>query len=854
MSFVFDAPLVLLLLIVIVIGFWVIVRYGRGLARADRLALCARGGALVLLCVALAGPRWAHGASERFVYFLIDRSASVGLSSSELLHIAQSLAQPRENTSYGVISFGAQPLIEATFAPTLQLPEFQTEPDRTATDIASAVRLALETFPRTGRREIVLVTDGQSDGDLPEVLGRARREGVPIHVWPLSGDFPEVWLYDLQIPTEATLGVPFSLRVHIGATDEGTGTLVLYRNGALIQNIPVEYKAGIQELRVTDKLDTPGEYAYRVYLKAEPDRLNENNQLYGVTAIPGGPQVLLVESAQGESVVARLIRSAGFPLEQKTVAEFSALPLSRYKAIILNNIPLGGLTQEHRRALKNFVSDLGGGLFVIQGREAVAGLENQTAEELADLEELLPISYLAPEPYQIPGLALVFVMDRSGSMGDPAGSGVSKIEILKRAALRSIEVLDPDDWVGLIAFDTEFDWIVPLKPLGDKQEFNSSIQRLNANGGTDLYFALKSALETLEKTPARVKHILVFTDGHNNNKREREYHELYERFQKSTVRVSTLGIDRAPNEEFLLGLANAGRGRYQRVQEFTDLPVFSLREVRRIARLRWIEGHYPVQTTDVALAPPPVRGYVLTHERLGAQTVLLTAPEENPLLAFKRYGLGQVGVLNTDLAGEGAPDWLVWEGLGKLVADSLARIYRQTPQEVALSLRVELGDETVEMVADMRQGERWVSGLVLRATLAGPTNREVFFSQEAPGRYRARLEQLPEGLYMLRLEAQRDGKTVTDATKLLALPYAQEYRRIGLNSETASEIVRVTGGQFLERPVLPQPSGKIRQDAYRALWPWALLLALGLFITDLALRKLWALTPALRAPLSRREL
>ncbi len=837
MSLVFDAPLALILLIVIVLGVLVILKYGRGWARADRLALYARAGALALLCVALAGPRFSLGASERFVYFLVDRSASVGLDSFELLDIVRSLAKPLENTSYGVISFGAQPLIETMFSPTLQLWEFQTEPDPQATDIASAVHLALETFPRTGRREIVLMTDGQTDGGLTEILARARREGVAIHVWPLGGDFPEVWLYDLHIPVEATPGVPFSIRVQIGATARGTGTLLLYRNGELIQNISIQYKPGMEELRLTDRLETPGEYAYRVYLKAEPDRLRENNELYGVTALPGGPQVLVVSASKEESVVTRLIRGAGFPVEQKTFAEFSALPLSQYKAIILNNISLAALTPEHRRALKSFVSDLGGGLLLIQGREAVAGLESQTAEELADLEELLPISYLAPEPYQIPGLALVFVMDRSGSMGDPVGGGVPKIEILKRSALRSIEVLDPEDWVGLIAFDTEFEWIVPLKPLGDKQEFHSNIQRLTANGGTDLYFALQAALETLEKTPARVKHILVFTDGHNNNKREREYRELYGRLAKSTVRVSTLGIDRAPNESFLMELANAGHGRYQRVQEFTDLPVFSLREVRRIARLRWIEGQYPVQTQDASLVPPPVRGYVLTHERLGAQTVLLT--EENPLLAFKRYGLGQVGVLNTDLQGDGAPDWLRWEGLGKLLTDSLTQIYRQTPQEVDLSLRVELGDEAVEMIADMRQEERWVSGLVLRATLAGPTHREILFLQEAPGRYRAWLERPPQGLYMVRLEAQRDGVTVADVSRLIAIPYAKEYRRIGLNSEVVSEIVHATGGQFLERPVLPQPSGKIRQDAYQALWPWALLLAVGLFMADLALRKLW---------------
>lgn len=837
MSLIFEAPAVLLLLIAIAAG--LLGMRTRDLARAERLAVYARAGALMMLCVALAGPRFSQGASQRFIYILVDRSASVGLDSSELIKIVQAIAQPSEHTLYGVISFAKEPMIEAGFAPVLSLQEFQTDPEKTATDITSALSLALETFPRAGRREILLITDGQTEESLAAVLARARREGVPIHVWPLGGNLAEAWLSDFQVPPEATLQMPFALRVRLGATTQGTGTLLLYRNGELIQNLPVTYDIGLHELRLTDKLDAPGTYSYRAYLKAEPDQLKENNELYGVTTVPGGPQVLLVEPTEGESPVARLLRSAGLAFEQKTLKEFSALPITDYKAIVLNNIALSRLTKERRRALKHFVGNLGGGLFVIQGQAAVAGLEDQTPEELADLEELLPVSYLAPEPYQIPGLALVFVMDRSGSMGDPAGAGLSKIDVLKRSALRSLEVLDPDDWVGLIAFDADFEWIVPLKPLGNRQEFLSNIQRLSANGGTDLYFALKSAFETLEKTPARVKHILVFTDGHNNNRREREYRELYGRLAKSSVRVSTLGIDRAPNEEFLAELAAAGHGRYQRVQEFMDLPAFSLREVRRIARLRWIEGQSLVHTSERALAPPPVQGYVLTHARPAAQLLLTAAPDENPLLAFHHYGLGRVGVLNTDLEGQGAPDWLVWEGLNKLLAESLARVYRSIPREGELTLQAIRSDETLEIVADMRQGERWASGIELRATIAGPTDKEIPLTQEAPGRYRAQLERLPSGLYMVRLAAHRQGELLSETTATIPVPYTEEYRRIGLNSELVALVTRATGGEVLERPQMPPPSGKIAQESFVELWPWALVLALALFIIDLAVRKLW---------------
>lgn len=839
----YDAPWVLLGIPLILLGVWGTRKRWRHLPRGDQAALLMRVGVLALLCLALAGPRLASGASERFIYLLVDRSASVGAEPSTLLRILRDLAQPAEQVSYGLISFGAEPMIETNCAPTLSLPDFQAEIDVTATDIARAIRLALETMPRTGRREIILVTDGQeTSGEISSVLARARREGVPLHVWPLGGDLLEVWLHEFQVPPEVPADVPFSLRLYVGATTHGTGTLLLYRNDELIQTLDVEYTPGIHEVRLTDRLEAPGVFPYRAYLKAENDRLLENNELSGVTVVPGSPQVLIVERSEGESLVAQLVRSSGFSAEQRKFSELASIPLAEYRVIILNNIPMGRLTQEHRRALKNFVGDLGGGLWVIQGREAVADLEERTGSELAELEELLPVSYLAPEPYQIPGVALVFVMDRSGSMGDPVG-GVPKIEILKRAALRSLDVLDPEDWVGLIAFDTDFEWIVPLKPLGDRREFQSSIQRLSANGGTDLYFALKDAFETLERTPARIKHILVFTDGHNNNRREREYRELYERFQKSAVRVSALGIDRAPNEEFLLELTAAGRGRYQRVHHFTDLPVFSLREVRRIARLRWIEGQSLVRALIPEFHSPPVRGYVLTHERPGAQTALVAVPDENPLFAFRRYGLGHVAVLNTDLEGNGAPEWLSWPGLSQLFAESLARLYRPIPRQGELTVQTVLGDETLEIIAELRQDNRWISDAELTAQLTGPIRREnLELEPVAPGRYRAQLERVPSGQYTLRLEAKRSGQILSETTRIVAVPYAKEYRSIGLNSELVNEITRITGGEILERAVLPSPSGKVAQETYRALWPWVLLIALGLFLVDLAVRKLgWLL-------------
>lgn len=843
MSIIFDAPLALVCWAGLALGAWWKRRELRALARPEFWATILRLAALIILVFALAGPRLAGSAADRYVYFLVDRSASVQTDLAELREVLKGLAPPTPHTHYALITFGAEPFIESGFAPTLAMSDFQTEPPPEATNIESAVQLALETLPRQGRREIVLFSDGQpTAGDLDRALVLARRAGVPMHVWPLGlpRGQTEVWLDNFALPDEATPGVPFALRLRLGATAPSAVTLLLYRNSELHQTFSLSLAPGVQELRLTDKIAAPGVYHYRVYLKAEADRLAENNQLEGATRVSGDAPVLLVERERA-SPLAPLLQNVGLLSDRKTLDEFLANPLalSHYKTVVLNNIPLEKLPSPKREMLKRYVRDLGGGLLLIQGRAAVEGLSAQTAEELAQLEEILPVSYLVPEPYQIPGIALVFLLDRSGSMADPVRGGIPKLEILKRSVLRSLEILDQDDWIGIIAFATDFQWLSPLQPLGDKQSFRENIRRLSASGGTDSYFALKEAFETLEKTSARIKHILVFSDGHNNNKREREYRELYERLGQSSVRISTLGIDQSPDEEFLKSLAGAGRGRYQRVQEFTDLPVFSLREVRRIARLRWIEGRSPVAAHAFAVEElPALQGYVLTHEKPAARVALATALEGDPILSFWSYGLGRVGVLNTDLEGDGSAAWLAWPELSRLLSESLAQVYRAPLQEESLALRVRPSERYLELIADIQDEQKqWVSGLHIRATISGSVFQEISLAQIAPGRYRAQLAALPAGVYGLNVTAQRGAEKIAERAQMFVVPYAEEYRRLGTNTEILDKIARLTGGQFLERPVLPSVTAG-HQEAYGELWPWALLLALGLFIADLTVRKL----------------
>src|SRR5258708_19705206 len=63
-----------------------------------------------------------------------------------------------------------------------------------------------------------------------------------------------------------------------------------------------------------------------------------------------------------------------------------------------------------------------------------------------------------------PSLAIVFVIDHSGSMADTSG-GAQKLELAKEAAARPVQLLFPTDRVGVGAFDDPAPWVVPMTDL-----------------------------------------------------------------------------------------------------------------------------------------------------------------------------------------------------------------------------------------------------------------------------------------------------------------------------------------------------------------------------------------------------
>jgi Mg-chelatase subunit ChlD len=480
---------------------------------------------------------------------------------------------------------------------------------------------------------------------------------------------------------------------------------------------------------------------------------------------------------------------------------------------------------------------------VIQGRRAV--------EEFYDreFERILPVTYEGPEELQRPALALVLLLDRSGSMGEAAGA-YRKIDLLKRAAMEAVERLEGRNLIGIIAFDARYEWLVPITQAGGhKEEILRAIDDLYPNGGTDVYNALEDAIEQLQGVQARVKHILVFSDGKVARDR-RNFERLFREIEDTTVSASSIAIGPQADFEILSRLADVGRGKLYPVRDARDLPEITLEEIVRVERARWIKGPVPVEPGPEAFElqsvnaknVPPVSGYVLTFEKPSARTPLVVRPsdeEVNPLVSFWRYGLGKVLVLNTSLQDEEMRDWLRWPGLGDLTAELLGKVYSESAlRPEGLDVQVRYQEGVLTITVDAQQDGRWLDGLALEGRLSPPEGRarELTFEQIAPGRYRAIVTDLKEGVYLVSVGEESLGWVKTS----LSVPYPREYRRIGVNFEQLMRVAQATGGEYLEG-IDPQGLQALlegRAWTYRDLWQPLGLAALALFLLDLVVRKL----------------
>ncbi|MEP6638434.1 MAG: VWA domain-containing protein, partial [Chloroflexota bacterium] len=501
----FDAPLALLLLIpalLLTVGLHLGARRRMGSGRR-RVALIVRSLLLGALVFALAGFQLVLPVDRLATVFVVDLSDSVGNAGREdaLAFLRETLKERPQDDVAGIVAFGKAALVERLPAALSDIDRLASTPVRSATDIGGALRLATALFPDDAQKRIVLLSDGNDttgDGQAEAALAASR--GVRIETRRIGlGDVDEVLIERITTPSTARLGESVPVLVEIRSSAAQTATVRLFADGALAATQPVELAAGLTRITFDVKPTEAGFHTFRTVVEAARDTFSQNDRADSNTIVKGEPRTLVL--AGDDKVATELVAALRNQRQQVDTIVPEALPtdfasLASYDSVVLVDVSRLRLSDRQLTALQVYVRDLGKGLVMIGGPKSYgAGGYQKTP-----LEESLPVDMGVRDRQKQPDIALVVVIDQSGSMaachcntfngGMGGGSGiggVQKVDIGKEAILRAAAALTERDQLGVVGFNEAAHWVVRTQPLGGISDLQGQIAGIRADGQTNIY-------------------------------------------------------------------------------------------------------------------------------------------------------------------------------------------------------------------------------------------------------------------------------------------------------------------------------------------------------------------------------
>jgi Mg-chelatase subunit ChlD len=805
------------------------------------LSTLVRTGVIACIALALAQPVIERSAAQVSTIYLVDVSQSISPAAIQnAIAWIQKSQEAAGSASSRFIAFASNSIVfdslEDLKKVRVSAEKTPGTVDQSKTRLAAALDHAVRSFPPEHLKRLVVLSDGNANsGDLEAAMQHLRLEKVRVYAKPIASRATrDAWIENVIAPTDIRAEELVPVEVHVYSQFETPAEIEVRSGSELFGKRSVNLKEGMN--RVAFEGTVKGQTASTVFeatARLAGDSLPANNYFRQSATVLGKPRVLYVE---GYAASARYLNEAltaeGFQVD---VAGAEMLPdtaraLDVYDAVILSDIEKRLLSDKQMQAVAEYVRDFGGG-FVLIGGENTYGKEGYTDSLI---EEVLPVTFETEKERE--SLSLVIVLDRSGSM---AGT---KMELAKEATKAPLVDLREEDRFGVIVFDYNYKWEVPLQEVTgkNKADMRDTISRIVATGNTNIFPALREAYEQLKESEGETKHIILLSDGQTPAD---DFRGLATEMTKSKISVSTVAVTAASDRVLMENIATWGGGRAYYVDNPLNVPQIFADETQLAAGKSLREESFqPVVRKTVEAfkgldfkTAPELHGFVSTKTKPAAE-VLLAAVGEHPLLARWQHGLGRSAIFSSDSKDRWAAEWLTWRGYSKFWSQFVREIMRRRDnEEFDLEVHRE-GDEALVTVNAIERDGRFRNGLQPQLRVEGPGNSvtTVRIPQVGPGAYEVRVPLRSDGSYVFRTADPLAGSTM----RSLEYSYPDEYHFYPPNTKLLRTISSETGGTYD-----PQPQDVFNTEgevvAYRTpLWPWLASLALILFLADVLLRRL----------------
>ena len=839
-------PIVLLLLVLLATEYALAVRR-RGVGdRQWRAATGLRLAVAAALIAVLIGPAFNRSADDVATLFIIDASDSMTPSgrAQAVGVVRDALALQPEDSRAGIVVFGNDARLESLVSGDPTFSGVTVRVDAGGTDLAAALRLGAAALPGDSRRRIVLISDGRATtGDVGEEAERLATEGVPVDVVvvdPASG--ADLAIAGVDVPARARNGERLDIDVRVAAPVAGPAEVVLRREGDEVGRQTVDLVAGENTVRFTDVASSDGVLRYQAEVDGVGDLVDANDLGYAAVPVEGADRVLLIEGSSGRADgLTAALEAAGLTVDEEPPSGLPAIDeLTRYSSIVLVDVDRRDLSDGQVEALTGAVRDLGRGLLVVGGTHsyALGGYRE------SDLEQIMPVISEITDPLRRQTVAEVLAIDSSGSMGachcDEEGrnglgggnridGGVSKTAIARNAAARAIAALEATDEVGVLTMDADDRWVIDLQRTPPQDVVDEGLSQIVPDGPTFIDTGLITAANELRKSDASLKHIIFFSDGFTEPGNMAIVTDQAAELFAEGITVSVVATGEGAAED-LRPIAEAGGGRFYPGRNLDQIPDLIVQEAVLASRDFVNEGQFfPLVSSSRApvrglTESPALQGYIATTAKPTASVDLRVGPDEDPLLASWRAGLGRVSAWTSDGGERWAAPWDGWDGSPDFWSSVVKDTFPVADDGAGITARVADGQLQIQLEG----AEDWPEDAAAVVRVAGPdgSSTEVQLERIDGSRFAATVPVDEAGTYALGAAVDDGDETVWSGVGLTTRSYPAEYAPRPVGRDQLGDVAELTGGRIDPGPSdLFSDSGTVAGVRRFDLTKWLLLFA-----------------------------
>ena len=555
--------------------------------------------------------------------------------------------------------------------------------------------------------------------------------------------------------------------------------------------------------------------------------------------IEAKPRVLLIEGKADEgNEFEKVLTAANIDYDKVTPkgAPVTMSGLNQYKAVITLDVHYDDLREGFVNALQSYVKDYAGGYICIGGENSFAlGGYRDTV-----LEELLPVDMDLQGEKEIPKMAMAMAIDQSGSMTSPSeeNTSVTGLDLAKQAALSGVSELRSSDEIGILAFDDTYHWIVPIKEAEDMEQIKEDISSIGYGGGTSIYPALQQAYEQILKSDAKLKHIILLTDGQDGFNK---YDSLLNQINEAGITVSTVAVGSESDQQTLRYIAEKCGGRFYYTDVNNSIPRIFAQEVYLSTNTYLInEEFYPSITSNNEILEgvmddgcPALLGYVAATAKQAAD-VILESDREDPVLSTWQYGLGRTVAWNSDGNNEWTAQYAAWDNYPMLWSNIINYVISDS----------ELGEDDLEVAKEGNtasityQTKDYDKDTKVKAVVTDENGnaKEVSLDALKPGVFGTDLDVSEVGVYSVSIRKMSGEEIVKNYNTAYANQYSAEYQFTDSDTDLASFVRQAAGQEItLSDNVWKQNQNTVKSRV--SLTVPLLVLAIFLFLLDIIIRR-----------------